>query len=80
MNTVFVLIGKERYMDAVPHVLTAVTPNDIERVYDLSEKMISMHDNLDMLLHTYIDGELKEISVYNEYENDFDLVSRFENE
>ena len=80
MNTVFVLIGKERYMDAVPHVLTAVAPNDIERVYDLSEKMIASYDNLDMLLHTYIDGELKEISVYNEYENDFDLVSRFEND
>ena len=45
MNTVFVLIGKERYMDAVPHVLTAVTPKDIEQVYDLSEKMIAMYDN-----------------------------------
>lgn len=80
MNTVFVLIGKERYMDAMPHVLTAVTPDDIERVYDLSEKMVTSYDNLDMLLHTYIDGELKEISVYNEYDNDFNLVSRFENE
>ena len=80
MNTVFVLFGKEIYMDAVPHVLTAVTPDDIERVYDLSEKMVTSYDNLDMLLHTYIDGELKEISVYNEYDNDFNLVSRFENE
>ena len=44
MNTVFVLIGKERYMDAVPHVLTAVTPDDIERVYDLSEKMVTSYD------------------------------------
>ena len=54
--------------------------HDIERVYDLSEKMVTSYDNLDMLLHTYINGELKEISVYNEYDNDFNLVSRFENE
>lgn len=80
MNTVFVLIGKERYMDAVPHILTAVTPGDIEQVYDLSEKMVAEYDDLDMLLHTYIDGKLKEISVYNEYDNDFNLVFRFEND
>ena len=42
--------------------------------------MVTSYDNLDMLLHTYIDGELKEISVYNEYDNDFNLVSRFEND
>lgn len=80
MNNVFVLIGKERYMDAIPHVLTAVTPDSIDRLYELSAKMVSQYDNLDILLHTYTDGQLTEISIYDEYEDEFSLVSRFENE
>lgn len=80
MNNVFVLIGKERYMDAIPHVLTAVTPDGVDRLYELSAKMVSQYDNLDILLHTYTDGQLTEISIYDEYEDEFSLVSRFENE
>lgn len=79
-NVVFVLIGKERYIDAVPSVLTAVQPENVERIYDLCSKMSKQYDGLDLMLYTYSNGHLSEVSTYDEFEDDFKILTRFENE
>lgn len=78
-NTVFVLLGKERYFDGKTIPLMATSTNDIEKIYELSERMFKeVREDYDLLLHTYVGGNLAEISTYDDSEGDFVVITRFE--
>lgn len=79
-DIVFVLIGKERFFDTVPHVMSATGSQGINKIHEISERMSEDYIDLDLMLYTYIDGDLVEIATYDRDENEFNLLSRFENE
>lgn len=75
-NYVFVLVAKERVVDANQYVLTAVDSNDLSPMYELAEMYST--ENTDLLCRTYHNGELIEISIYNKNLEDFEKIVEFE--
>ena len=76
MNYVFVLVLKEKVLDAQQIILTAVDSSDLSPMYEYAETYAS--DNVDLLCKTYHNGELMEISIYDKDIEDFEKIVEFE--
>ena len=75
MNYVFVLVAKEREIDAPQIILTAVDSSDLRPMYELCETYAST--DLDLLCKTFHNGELIEISIWDESIEDFSKLVEF---
>ena len=73
MNEVFVLIAKEKFnMDGGTVVLSAITPLNIEFLYQVMEKQGQAYkDDYDVMLQYYVGGEIRSIEKYDFESNEF---------
>lgn len=77
-QTVFSLLGKERTLDAKLTSLCATTEYDINRIYTICEELVEAGEELDLMLYVYVGGRLAEISIFDENELDFKVITQFE--
>lgn len=77
-QTVFSLLGKERTVDASLISLSATTEYDINRIYTICEELVEAGEQLDLMLYVYVGGRLTEISIFDENELDFKVITQFE--
>lgn len=77
-NVVFVLLAKERYVDAVPAIITATTSEGVEVVYSKAASYSQNYENTDIMLHTYVNGKLDEMAIYDSFQDEFVHLVSFE--
>ena len=71
-NYTFVLVEKERALDAQLYILAAGVIDDIDKLYELAQSKVQQH--CDLLMYTYLNAQLVEISLYKPELEDFEVL------
>ena len=71
-NYAFVLVEKERALDAQLYILAAGVIDDIDKLYELAQSKVQQH--CDLLMYIYLNTQLVEISLYKPELEDFEVL------
>lgn len=71
-NYTFVLVEKERALDAQLYILAAGVIDDIDKLYELAQSKVQQH--CDLLMYIYLNTQLVEISLYKPELEDFEVL------
>ena len=71
-NYTFVLVEKERALDAQLYILAAGVIDDIGKLYELAQSKVQQH--CDLLMYIYLNTQLVEISLYKPELEDFEVL------
>lgn len=77
-NLVFVLVQKEKQFDAHMIMLTAVSGDEVEVIYDVAKR--NADKEYDIICYVYDHGVPVEVSIYEPKEEDFKVVLRYDGE
>lgn len=75
---VFILELKARKFDTQSVVLTAVSAEDIDYLYDVAKR--NVNDGYDLILKTFENGIPVEVSLYQPDKEDFKVIMCYEKE
>lgn len=78
----FVLMMKKRDFDSELQLVTAVTEDEVDIMYETLEDTVNEEfaSDYDFICYTFTEGQLVEVSLYDKLQEDFDVLMKYEKE
>lgn len=78
----FVLMMKKRDLDSELQLVTAVTEDEVDIMYETLENTVNEEfaSDYDFICYAFTEGQLVEVSLYNKLQEDFDILIKYEKE